>query len=58
MNSEIAGYAMRYQTEGDEGSFDFVTIRNAGHMVPRYKPAASLAMMRAFLEGRVPSLDE
>ena len=41
-----------YQTEGDEGSFDFVTIRNAGHMVPRYKPAASLAMMRAFLEER------
>jgi serine carboxypeptidase-like clade 1 len=67
VNSEVAGYAMRYKTatvveeaDADEatggGYFDFVTIRDAGHMVPRYKPAASLEMMRAFLDGRVPSL--
>ena len=27
---------------GGAGYFDFVTIRDAGHMVPRYKPAAAL----------------
>jgi hypothetical protein len=60
VDSEVAGYALRYKTaERDEdtgkgtGYFDFVTIRDAGHMVPRYKPAAALEMMRAFLEGRV-----
>ena len=34
--SELAGYATRYSTGEKGGYFDFVTIRNAGHMVPRY----------------------
>ena len=57
--SEYSGYVVRYETTntngGDkDGYFDFVTIRNAGHMVPRYKPAAALEMMRAFLTGKDP----
>jgi len=49
---EIAGYTTRYQQD-DAHFFDFVTIRNAGHMVPRYKPKASLDMMAKFLKDAI-----
>ena len=41
----------RYVPVGaDQGVFfDFVTVRNAGHMAPRYKPAATFHMMQSFL---------
>jgi serine carboxypeptidase-like clade I len=42
----MGGYVQRY-----EGSFDFLTIRGAGHMVPTYKPEASFAFLKAWLEG-------
>jgi serine carboxypeptidase-like clade I len=57
----FAGYKTRYQGKEEHHLFknnknidtshffDFVTVRNAGHMVPRYKPEASLLMMKNFL---------
>ena len=42
---QMGGYVERY-----EGNFDFLTIRGAGHMVPTYKPAASFAFLKAWLQ--------
>ncbi len=55
--AEVAGYSTRYVPVGaDQGVFfDFVTVRNAGHMAPRYKPAATFKMMQSFLAGVTPS---
>ena len=41
------GYVVRYK-----GNFDFLTIRGAGHMVPTYKPAATFAFLKAWIEGK------
>lgn len=41
----MGGYVQRY-----EGSFDFLTIRGAGHMVPTYKPDASFAFLSAWIQ--------
>lgn len=46
--SKMGGYVVRYATQG---GFDFVTIRGAGHMTPWYKPAATLAMLQAWIAG-------
>lgn len=49
----MGGYVERY-----EGGFDFLTIRGAGHMVPTYKPAASFAFLKAWLNnGDYPVFD-
>jgi len=49
----MGGYVTRYQ-----GSFDFLTIRGAGHMVPTMKPEATFTFMQAWLEGNdYPSFD-
>lgn len=38
--TQMAGYVTTYnQPAGLPGSFLFATIRGAGHMVPRYRPA-------------------
>mmetsp|Transcript_15704 Transcript_15704/g.39506 ORF Transcript_15704/g.39506 Transcript_15704/m.39506 type:complete len:589 (-) Transcript_15704:45-1811(-) len=42
---KMGGYVQRY-----EGGFDFLTIRGAGHMVPTYKPEASFAFLKAWLQ--------
>jgi carboxypeptidase C (cathepsin A) len=42
---QMGGYVTRY-----ENNFDFLTIRGAGHMVPEFKPTASLAFLTAFLK--------
>lgn len=43
----------RYQTDPGSGLyFDFATVRDAGHMAPRYKPLAALHMIGAFLEDK------
>ncbi len=42
----MGGYVTRYA-----GNFDFLTIRGSGHMVPEYKPAASLEFITRFLRG-------
>ena len=41
----MGGYVTRYA-----GDFDFLTIRGSGHMVPTYKPAATFAFLKAWLE--------
>ena len=41
----MGGYVQRYK-----GSFDFLTIRGAGHMVPTYKPDATFAFLKAWLQ--------
>jgi len=42
----MGGYVVRYNR-----SFDYLTIRGAGHLVPRYKPAAAIAFFKAWIEG-------
>lgn len=48
-----AGYKVRYDAGGPEGasSFTYATLRDAGHMAPRYKPREALHMIRQFLRG-------
>eukprot|EP00547_Thalassionema_nitzschioides_P005581 CAMPEP_0194208686 /NCGR_PEP_ID=MMETSP0156-20130528/7073_1 /TAXON_ID=33649 /ORGANISM="Thalassionema nitzschioides, Strain L26-B" /LENGTH=556 /DNA_ID=CAMNT_0038935709 /DNA_START=85 /DNA_END=1752 /DNA_ORIENTATION=- len=43
----MGGYVTRY-----EGGFDFLTIRGAGHMVPTYKPAATFAFMKTWINNK------
>ena len=33
------------------GNFHYLTIRGSGHMVPEYKPAATLAFLSDFVSG-------
>ena len=40
----MGGYVTRY-----EGSFDFLTIRGSGHMVPEYKPKPALEFLSKWL---------
>lgn len=47
--SMIAGYTQIYAGEGIGSTFTYTTIRNAGHMVPRYKPTQALHMFKTFL---------
>jgi len=42
----MGGYVTRFM-----GDLDFLTIRGAGHLVPRFKPAAALAFLRSWLAG-------
>ncbi|GAB5354882.1 hypothetical protein AAMO2058_000157800 [Amorphochlora amoebiformis] len=44
---QVAGYTTVFETSAS--SFTFATVRNAGHMVPRYKPVAALQMFKNFL---------
>ena len=43
--SYIGGYVTRY-----EKSFDFLTIRGAGHMVPQYKPKVTFEFIERWLK--------
>lgn len=47
----VAGYEEVY-TPAAGVTFTFATVRNAGHMVPRYKPTQALHMFRCFLSGQ------
>jgi len=42
--TQMAGHVVHYAD-----SFDFLTIRASGHMVPQYKPAAGLSMLAHWL---------
>lgn len=42
----MGGYVVKYP-----GDWNYLTIRGSGHMVPEYKPAATLAFLKAFLKG-------
>jgi carboxypeptidase C (cathepsin A) len=43
----MGGYVTRY-----EGSFDFLTIRGAGHMVPTNKAEASFTFLKAWIQNK------
>ena len=45
----VSGYVTTFDTSG--GGFTFTTMRNAGHMVPRYKPKESKYMISKWLKG-------
>lgn len=45
-----AGYATAYG--GDAKDLQFITIKDAGHEVPTFKPDISLALLTAFLNGQ------
>ena len=58
VDDRVAGYvrvydaASREQEEGEQeqnNTFTFATVRDAGHMVPRYKPNEALHLFRHFL---------
>lgn len=51
-NSIPAGYATSYKAQGasDDLDFTFLTIRLAGHMVPTFRPKASLVFFQRFLD--------
>jgi len=42
----MGGYVFRYAK-----NFHFLSIRGSGHMVPEFKPAASLLFLKFFLNG-------
>ena len=46
----VTGYVTEYSTAG--GGFTFATVRDAGHMVPRYKPKQAQHMIGNFLAGK------
>mmetsp|Transcript_8477 Transcript_8477/g.20828 ORF Transcript_8477/g.20828 Transcript_8477/m.20828 type:complete len:172 (-) Transcript_8477:341-856(-) len=52
VRNQVAGYSTAYASGGKAKDFTFVTMRDAGHMVPRYKPERALEMFNAFLEGK------
>ena len=45
--SVLAGYAITYGIN----NFTFVTVKGAGHEVPRYKPEFALTMLTKFIQG-------
>ena len=36
--------------EYNEGQFKFITVRNAGHMVPYFQPVRALEIFKQFIE--------
>jgi serine carboxypeptidase-like clade I len=48
--ARMGGYVTRYATDG-AGSFDFLTIRGSGHMVPEYEPRSAKTMLEYWLSG-------
>lgn len=48
----MGGYVTRYETPSSKkgGSFDFLTIRGAGHMVPQMQPAAAIEFFTRWLK--------
>jgi len=47
VNGVVAGYNIKWSKD-----FQFVTVKNAGHMVPQYKPAQAFTMFKRFLSNR------
>eukprot|EP00977_Amphora_coffeiformis_P013131 scaffold3396_cov176-Amphora_coffeaeformis.AAC.4 len=48
-DGQVAGYLERYQTVPHGGSFTFLTVKGAGHMVPRDRPRHALDMFAKFI---------
>eukprot|EP01043_Picozoa_sp_COSAG02_P054991 COSAG02_NODE_6311_length_3662_cov_3.062026_6_plen_88_part_00 len=50
----MAGYVTTYNKPvGEPGSFLFTTVRGAGHMVPRYRPAEIFLAINFFFAPQV-----
>ncbi|KAA3458978.1 serine carboxypeptidase 2-like [Gossypium australe] len=47
-HNQVGGYVEEYE------GLTLVTVRDAGHLVPSYQPARSLAMISSFLQGLLP----
>jgi len=47
VDGQVAGYLTNY-----ESSFQFITIKGAGHMVPEYKPEQGLSFYTQWLAGK------
>jgi len=48
-DGQVAGYFETYQTAGVP--FSFLTVKGAGHMVPKDRPRHALDMLKQFLKG-------
>ena len=45
--------------EYNQGQFKFITVRNAGHMVPYFQPVRALEIFKQFIEdGHMATLGE
>jgi carboxypeptidase C (cathepsin A) len=50
----MGGYVTTYnQPAGEKSSFLFVTVRGAGHMVPRYRAEEAQMLINKFFAGEV-----
>ena len=47
---QVAGYVTEYEVPGADHTFTFATVRDAGHMVPRYKSKEALHLITQFLK--------
>ena len=47
-DGQVAGY---FETYAASGSFTFLTVKGAGHMVPKDRPRHALDMFARFLAG-------
>lgn len=48
LDDQVAGYTEEY----NKGSFKFVTVHNAGHMVPYMQPARALEVFKALIHNK------
>ena len=48
-DGQVAGYFEEYATQGKP--FTFLTVKGAGHMVPKDRPRHALDMLERFLAG-------
>ena len=51
----VTGYVTAYNVSSDpsvRAGLTFATVRDAGHMVPRYKPKQALYMIHQWLAGK------
>lgn len=48
-DGQVAGYFERYETSGTP--LTFLTVKGAGHMVPRDRPRHALNMFEQFING-------
>ena len=50
--TQMGGYVTTYNhPTGEEASFLFVTVRGAGHMVPRYRAEEAQMLINKFFRG-------
>eukprot|EP01087_Luapelamoeba_hula_P011741 TRINITY_DN3232_c0_g1_i1.p1 TRINITY_DN3232_c0_g1~~TRINITY_DN3232_c0_g1_i1.p1 ORF type:complete len:485 (-),score=39.37 TRINITY_DN3232_c0_g1_i1:169-1563(-) len=52
VNDQVAGYVKVLAGQVGSPSLSYVTIKNAGHMVPTYQPEAALVFFSAFLAAK------